>query len=170
MSLPPTLRKATPADSPKIWDILSAAIQLRKEQGSAQWQDGYPNPETVNNDIALEQGYVFESGDRIIGYVAIILNNEPAYDEIEGKWQSDGDYYVIHRLAMDRNAGGKGLATQLLKAVEALALKNKIFSIRADTNFDNAAMLKIFKNLDYVYCGEVYFRGSARQAFEKLLK
>lgn len=170
MSLTPALRKANPDDVPIIWDILSGAIQLRKEQGSAQWQDGYPNPETVINDIALDQGYVYQFSDKVIGYVAIILNSEPAYDNIEGKWQSDGDYYVIHRLAIDRNAGGKGLATRLLIAVETLALKNKIFSIRADTNYDNAAMLKILNNLDYVYCGEVYFRGSARQAFEKLLK
>lgn len=170
MSLTPTLRKANPDDAPIIWDILSGAIQLRKEQGSAQWQDGYPNLQTVENDIALEQGYVYDSGNELIGYVAIILNVEPAYDDIEGQWQSDGDFYVIHRLAISGNYGGKGLATDLLKEIEAYAVKSKIFSIRADTNYDNAAMLKIFKNLNYVYCGEVYFRGNARKAFEKLLK
>lgn len=170
MSLTPTLRKANQDDAPKIWDILSGAVQLRKEQGSAQWQDGYPNPQTIQNDIALEQGYVYDSGNELIGYVAIILNTEPAYDDIEGQWQSDGDFYVIHRLAISGNYGGKGLATDLLKEIEAYAVKSKIFSIRADTNYDNAAMLKIFKNLNYVYCGEVYFRGNARKAFEKLLK
>ncbi|MBP0613084.1 GNAT family N-acetyltransferase [Chryseobacterium sp. cx-311] len=170
MSLTPTLRKANQDDAPKIWDILSGAVQLRKEQGSAQWQDGYPNPQTIQNDIALEQGYVYDSGNELIGYVAIILNTEPDYDDIEGQWQSDGDFYVIHRLAISGNYGGKGLATDLLKEIEAYAVKSKIFSIRADTNYDNAAMLKIFKNLNYVYCGEVNFRGSARKAFEKLLK
>ncbi len=170
MSLTPTLRKANPDDAPIIWDILSAAIQLRKEQGSAQWQDGYPNLQTVENDIAQEQGYVYDSGDELLGYVAIILNTEPAYDEIEGQWHGDGDFYVVHRLAVARETAGTGVATSILKEVEHLALKNKIFSIRADTNYDNAAMLKILNNLNYVYCGEVYFRGSARKAFEKLLR
>lgn len=30
-------------------------------------------------------------------------------------------------------------------------------------------MLKIIEKLGYKYCGEVYFRGVARKAFEKLL-
>ena len=170
MSLTPTLRKANQDDAPKIWDILSGAVQLRKEQGSAQWQDGYPNPQTIQNDIALEQGYVYDSGNELIGYVAIILNTEPAYDEIEGQWHGDGDFYVVHRLAVARETAGTGVATSILKEIEAYAVKSKIFSIRADTNYDNAAMLKIFNNLNYVYCGEVNIRGSARKAFEKLLR
>jgi hypothetical protein len=38
-----------------------------------------------------------------------------------------------------------------------------------DTNFDNLPMLNIFEKLGYTYCGEVYFRGSARRAYEKVL-
>jgi hypothetical protein len=30
-------------------------------------------------------------------------------------------------------------------------------------------MLRVLEKLGYVYCGEVYFRGSARKAFEKKL-
>jgi hypothetical protein len=30
-------------------------------------------------------------------------------------------------------------------------------------------MLKLFEKLGYQYCGEVYFRGSARKAFEKVI-
>ncbi len=38
-----------------------------------------------------------------------------------------------------------------------------------DTNFDNTPMLRILEKLGYTYCGEVYFRGSARRAYEKVL-
>ena len=41
---------------------------------------------------------------------------------------------------------------------------------KLDTNFDNAPMLKILDKLGYTYCGEVFFRGSARKAFEKILQ
>jgi hypothetical protein len=37
-------RKATPPEIPQIWDILQQAIIRRKNDGSNQWQDGYPNP------------------------------------------------------------------------------------------------------------------------------
>jgi hypothetical protein len=57
----------------------------------------------------------------------------------------------------------------MLKNIEDFALSNNIFSVKADTNFDNIAMMKIFENLGYTYCGEVYFRGSPRKAYEKVL-
>ena len=36
------LRKATPADQAVIWEIVQHAILRRKNDGSSQWQDGYP--------------------------------------------------------------------------------------------------------------------------------
>ncbi|HAI81103.1 MAG TPA: GNAT family N-acetyltransferase, partial [Chryseobacterium sp.] len=35
-------RKATPEDAGQIWQILQQAIRRRKNDGSRQWQDGYP--------------------------------------------------------------------------------------------------------------------------------
>jgi hypothetical protein len=66
-------------------------------------------------------------------------------------------------------AKGKGIATKLFEKIEGLSIENNIYSIKVDTNFDNVPMLKILDKLKYTYCGEVYLRGSARKAFEKLL-
>ncbi|RYD75593.1 MAG: GNAT family N-acetyltransferase, partial [Sphingobacteriales bacterium] len=35
-------RPAQIEDQDTIWEILQGAIQRRKEDGSEQWQDGYP--------------------------------------------------------------------------------------------------------------------------------
>ena len=51
-------RKATPDDLSKIWIILQQAIVRRKYDGSQQWQDGYPNENVVEQDIAKGIGYV----------------------------------------------------------------------------------------------------------------
>ena len=48
-------RKADATDISEIWAILQQAIIRRKNDGSNQWQDGYPNPDVVKNDI--EKGY-----------------------------------------------------------------------------------------------------------------
>jgi RimJ/RimL family protein N-acetyltransferase len=56
-----------------------------------------------------------------------------------------------------------------MREVERIVLDNDIISIKADTNHDNGGMLRVFEKLGYIYCGKVYFRGSARQAFEKVL-
>ncbi len=163
-------RKATSEDSDKIWQILQQAILRRKNDGSKQWQDGYPNPETVQTDIEKGIGYVLTENNEVVAYSAIIFNDEPAYDAIEGKWLSNGEFIVVHRVAVSDEVAGKGFATEIFRRIEDFSIQNNIFSIKVDTNFDNLAMLHILKKLGYIYCGEVYFRGSARKAFEKILK
>ncbi|PRY04285.1 L-amino acid N-acyltransferase YncA [Pontibacter ummariensis] len=162
-------RKATTAELNQIWKILQGAIERRKADGSNQWQDGYPNPEVIRNDIEKGVGFVLTEGETVVGYTAVLINDEPEYARIEGKWLTDGDFVVFHRVAISEAHLGKGLARKILDSIEAYALSNNIYSIKADTNFDNAAMLKTFEKAGYVYCGEVYFKGSPRKAFEKVL-
>ena len=72
------LRKATPADQAVIWEIVQQAILRRKNDGSSQWQDGYPNPDTIREDIENGFGYIFEIDGETTAYSALIFNNEPA--------------------------------------------------------------------------------------------
>lgn len=162
-------RKATTSEIPQIWIILQHAIARRKKDGSNQWQDGYPNPEVIKNDIDKNAGFVLTEGDTIIGYSALLINDEPAYEKIEGKWLTNGDFIVFHRVAISETHLGKGLAKKLLGFIEEFAISNNISSLKADTNFDNFAMMAIFEKMGYSYCGEVHFRGSARKAYEKVI-
>lgn len=164
-----SLRKANLSEIPQIWEILQDAIEQRRLDGSTQWQDGYPNELSIKSDIENDYGYVFTENESILAYAAIIFDKEPAYENIEGKWLTDGDYTVVHRVAVSKLAKGKGIATKLFQSIEGLSVENNIYSIKVDTNFDNTPMLKILDRLKYTYCGEVYFRGSARKAFEKRL-
>lgn len=163
------LRKANLSEVPQIWEIIQDAIEQRRLEGSKQWQDGYPNELSIENDINNGYGFVLTENESILCYAAIIFGIEPAYEEIEGKWLTNGDYAVVHRVAVSKLAKGKGIATKLFQNIEGLCLKHNIHSIKVDTNFDNVPMLKILDKLDYTYCGEVYFRGAARKAFEKKL-
>lgn len=163
------LRKATLSEVPAIWEILQQAIARRKQDGSDQWQDGYPNEQSIHNDLANGSAYVLTDQDQIIAYAAIIFDIEPAYTDIQGTWLTNDPYVVIHRVATSDEVIGKGIATHLFKLIEDIALESNIYSIKVDTNFDNIPMLKILAKLDYVYCGEVFFRGAARKAFEKVL-
>ena len=163
-------RKALLSEKTTIWNIIQHAIDRRKEDGSQQWQDGYPNLEVIENDIENDEGFVLTDGNTIIGYCAVIINNEPEYKKIIGKWMTTEDFVVVHRIAITKSYLGRSLSQIMLKYIESFALNNSIFSVKVDTNFDNFAMLKIFEKMDYTYCGEVYFRGSPRKAFEKVIK
>jgi GNAT superfamily N-acetyltransferase len=162
-------RKATLSEINPIWDILQQAIIRRKIDGSNQWQDGYPNLEVVKKDIEKEAGYVLTEDEKIIGYIAVLINDEPAYEKIEGEWLTNNDFVLFHRVAISEDYLGRGLAKMMINHIEDFAVENNIKSIKADTNFDNDAMLNIFEKIGYKYCGQVYLRGNPRRAFEKVL-
>lgn len=164
-----TFRRAVLIEVPRIWEILQQAIARRKADGSNQWQDGYPNPEVIKIDIEKGVGFVLLENDEIVGYTAVLINDEPEYSKIEGKWLTEGNFVVFHRVAVADSHLGKGLAKEIFRQIENYAKENGIPSVKADTNFDNPAMLNIFEKMGYVYCGEVYFRGSPRRAYEKVV-
>lgn len=163
-------KKAKEADIESIWKILQEGILRRKNDGSNQWQDGYPNIITVEDDIKKGFGYIWKENEILVGYAAVIFEIEPAYSNIVGNWLSDNPYVVIHRVVVSEDFIGRGVSKIIFEDIEKIVISNKIFSIKVDTNFDNLAMLKILEKFNYTYCGEVHFRGSPRKGFEKLLK
>ncbi|MDQ0594267.1 GNAT superfamily N-acetyltransferase [Chryseobacterium ginsenosidimutans] len=163
------LRKAEIKDRDIIWNIIQQAIERRRQDGSTQWQDGYPNLGTVESDITKGFGYVLTVDDEIAVYTALILNDEPAYSTIEGAWLSDGEFVVVHRVAVDEKFAGQGLAKKLFDHIEDFTREQGIQSVKVDTNYDNIAMLKILENKGYSYCGEVFLAGGMRKAFEKII-
>lgn len=162
-------RLAKDADSKVIWNLLKMAILRRKKDGSNQWQDGYPNSEVIINDIQKKYGYVLTLNDEIVGYCALLVNDEPDYLHIEGEWLTHDDFIVFHRLAISEKFLNKGLAKKMVSHIEQFAISKNIHSVKADTNHDNTQMLKLFKSLNYSFCGKVYIRKSPRKAFEKVL-
>ncbi|MBP1616888.1 MAG: Acetyltransferase family [Bacteroidetes bacterium] len=170
MTTPYEFRKANQMDVESIWRILQQAIERRRLDGSEQWQDGYPNPEVVEKDISKDHGYLLLDGDKVVAYAAIMVNNEPAYDTIIGKWLTTGsDFLVLHRVAVENNYLGQGIAKLIFNKAEKMACHKGIHSIRVDTNFDNQPMLHLMNKLGYTYCGEVFLRSGSRKAFEKVL-
>ncbi len=162
-------RKAEKNDINFIWDIIKQSIERRRKDGSDQWQNGYPNLQTIENDVDNNFGYVLIVNNEIAVYGAIIFNNEPSYENIVGAWLTEGDFAVVHRIAISEKFAGKGLAKKMFDCIEGFVKSQNIHSVRVDTNFDNLAMLSILKGRNYIYCGEVYQSGGVRKAFEKLV-
>lgn len=162
-------RAATTADIPTIWKILQQAIEQRRQDGSEQWQHGYPNEQTVRDDVDAGYAYVLIDEQVIIAYAALIVGIEPAYDVIEGRWLTDGPYAAVHRVARSTEVQTKGIATEVLACIERICREKGVPSIRLDTNYDNRPMLRLLEKLRYTYCGEIQFQGASRMAYEKVL-
>lgn len=188
------LRQAAPADMERILEIIRQAQAQMRAAGSAQWQDGYPAAEDIARDIRCGYGYVLcmpqahapagENGPDqtrgaefadapagvVAAYCAAVFDGEPAYERIEGAWLTTGSYVVVHRLAVADGMKGRGVATEFMRRIEALARQRGMGSFRVDTNFDNRYMLRMLPRLGFAFCGKIYYRSGERLAFEKLLE
>ncbi|MGN5953684.1 GNAT family N-acetyltransferase [Sphingobacterium lactis] len=164
-------RPAVMSEAEAIWGIIQQAIQKRKEEGSDQWQNGYPNLKVIQEDIEAGYAYVHvDENNHVYGYLALIFDVEPAYEDIDGKWLTDWPYAVVHRIAVNQEPYVKGQASSMMEKIEPICLENGYQTIKVDTNFDNVGMLRVFEKLGYTYCGEVNLRGGMRKAYEKVLK
>ncbi len=164
-------RKSVETDINDIMNIIKQAQAYFKEQGINQWQDNYPNVETIRNDIISKNSYVLIKDNNIVATVAVSFDKEKTYDSIyDGEWISNNEYAVIHRMAVDNNYKGLGLSSQIIKNIEQLCLNKGINSIKVDTHEENLSMQKLLIKNKFQYCGIIYLEDkSKRIAFEKIL-
>lgn len=164
-------RKAVETDIKNIMNIIEQAQSYFKEQGINQWQDNYPNFETIKNDVNNGESYILLKENNIVATAAVSFDGEKTYDTIyDGEWLSSSEFAVIHRVAVDNGYKGLGLASEIIKNVEKLCLNNGIYSIKIDTHEENMSMQNLLKKNGFKYCGIIYLEDkSKRIAFEKIL-
>ena len=167
------VRKSRKEDIPEIQKIIKKAQNYFKSQNIDQWQMGYPNEEVINEDIENQISYVMTKDEEIIATSVITFEKESCYKNIvEGKWITNDDYTVIHRIAIDDKYKGKGLSKEIIKYAKKLCLEKNIHSIKIDTHEENLSMQNFLKKNGFKYCGVVYLEGgledgAKRIAFEK---
>ncbi|GKX66236.1 GNAT family N-acetyltransferase [Inconstantimicrobium mannanitabidum] len=164
-------RKTDIMDINQVMNIIKQAQTYFKNQGIDQWQNNYPNTETIRKDIENNYSYVLIKEHNIVATAAISFDGEKTYNNIyDGQWITNEDYAVIHRIAVDSNYKGSGLSSEIIKNVEMLCLNRGIHSIKVDTHEENLSMQKMLKKNEFEYCGIIYLEdGSKRIAFEKKL-
>ncbi|RAK09324.1 acetyltransferase (GNAT) family protein [Halanaerobium saccharolyticum] len=164
-------RKAETRDIPEIIKIITAAQNYLSKQGIDQWQNNYPNQETIKEDIKQGNSYLIQQGNKIVATAAIIFAKDPTYDYIEnGDWITEGKYGVIHRAAVAAEYKGQAIMAEIFKKTYKLARRENAESIRIDTHPDNFAMHRAIEKESFKYCGIIYTSdGSKRLAYEKVI-
>lgn len=167
-------RNTTDKDRAQVIALWQQAQAYFKESGIDQWQDGYPNGETLKADMAGGESYVLVDGEteEVLATCYISFAGEPDYDVIyQGSWQEPEPYGVVHRVAVTSERKGQGLAGQLIAHAAAMCRERGIGSMRMDTHEDNRSMQRMLSKNGFVYRGLIYLGrdGAKRVAFEKTL-
>lgn len=167
------IKKANINDIKNILVIIDECEQFMLSYGSNQWSGtSKPNKDNINNDILNGSAYILiNDEENIIAYMSLFFGKEACYDTIkQGRWESNFDYAVIHRLAICNDFRGQGMSKLLFDFAEKECIKKNIRSIRIDTHAINAPMKTILKNRKYKKCGVVSIsENEQRDAYEKII-
>lgn len=164
-----TLELARWEDFQVCMDILNSGRAFQRQQGFVQWPDGYPDEESIRNDIRQSNGYVFKVDGVIAAYLYLGFDGDPAYPAIQGAWHHDGPYAVIHRIAIASPFRGMGLADAIFRLAGEYCLRKGYQILRIDTDAQNKRMQHVLEKAGFSYCGTVIQGNGERMAFDKHL-
>ena len=162
-------RTATIDDLDALVALYGAATQDMLRQGIDQWDEYYPDREILSEDV--------ESGDMTLGLLdgepacAWVVNREYEPEYVSGAWEhTGGDFCVLHRLCVNPELQGRGLARQAMARMEKNALDKGFDSVRLDVFSQNLHAQRLYERLGYKRTGEVRFRKGIFYLMEKGLE
>ncbi|EKU47498.1 GNAT family N-acetyltransferase [Staphylococcus massiliensis] len=145
------MRIATEKDIKAIMHITDQAKSLMNDDDHSQWDERYPTRDDFMQDIQLENMYVYEMDERVVGYIVIDQNQANWYDRFEWPVNRDGAY-VIHRLAVDTSQ--KGIAQKLISFAIEFALSHNSTVLLTDTLSLNQRAQRLFNKFGFIKVGE----------------
>jgi GNAT superfamily N-acetyltransferase len=148
------IRLARTTDLPQLMELVRRAVPLMRAAGNLQWDDAYPNEDIFARDIDLDELWLAESanGD-IIGVAAITTDQSPEYAGVG--WNIHELAIVIHRLAVDPEHRGLGIAAALMEHAEQVARGREIPRLLVDTSAENETAQRLILRCGYKYAGEI---------------
>lgn len=159
-------------DLSRVMDLINQGKEYFKSHNISQWQNGYPDINTILNDILAGNSYVLSKHSYVYGTMYFNIGIEPNYMRIyKGNWRTIARQYgYIHRLAIDNNHKAHGCAKMLLDYCVSLCKQSDIASIRLDIQKNNTPMKQFVLKNGFVYCGIIHLpNGQEREAYEKLI-
>ncbi len=133
---------------------LCAADLISK--GISQWDENYPDLNTIQTDIHRGELFKYVLDDSIVGIVVLNESQDPEYNELNWITPVHSRNLVVHRLAVHPKHQGKGIARKLMDFAEKKAKHDGYDSIRLDTFSQNKRNQKFYDNRSYQRTGEVY--------------
>lgn len=166
------IHETTKEEKEAVLAIYEEAKAYFKAKGIDQWQNGYPDIDSLESDCEKGISYTASEQGKVIATFAVAVEKEKAYDAIfGGSWLSTAEEYgVIHRIAVTAEEKGKGVAAGLFFWAESYCMARGAAWLRIDTHRENYSMQRLLEKQGYQKCGTIYLQdGAERIAYEKSL-
>jgi GNAT superfamily N-acetyltransferase len=161
------LVQAQSSELDTVIDILEEAASWLASRGIEQWLPGA--------FLGPRYGSIAEQVNRGEVYLAI-LDGKPV-GTLTLQWQDKkfwgdvpDDAAYVHRIAIRRACGGKGLGRQLLQSAESTAAKVGKTFLRLDCMAENAALCEYYERANFLCRGEIEGNGWRGRLYEKRIR
>ena len=152
------IRQGCIDDLPEILSIVKRTLILMEQEGNDQWSEKYPNEDIFRKDIENNSLFVAIMDDKVIASITIDQIGGKSYDNIAWSY-SDKEFMIIHRLVVDPEIRGGGIASKLLAFAEIHCIENDIFYLKTDTYSLNDKAQNLFIKNGYNKVGSTIFEG-----------
>lgn len=153
----------------QVMQMVRAVTLQMNSQGIYQWDEVYPDEGTIVDDLEKGFAYGYFEGTKLCAYLAVNECCDSEYNTVD--WEvREGQFLVLHRLLVNPEQQGKGVAKKLLDFVENYALQAGYAAIRLDAFATNPIALKLYEDRKYRKRGEILFRKGVFYCYEKCLK
>lgn len=125
-------RLAQTSDLPGLTELLADAQRQMQQAGITQWNPRYPNPETLQADI--DQQLLWLYGRQQHAAITLTLADNTLQ---------------LHRLMVHSECRGRGLATQILQDLIAVAASRDLTGLQITTNHTNRPMMHLLEKADF---------------------
>jgi GNAT superfamily N-acetyltransferase len=164
------IRKALMDDMDSILRIVRDVIIEMQVVDNDQWTEAYPVYEDFYRDITAEELFVDTDNEGFIKSFVCLNTTQPS-EYAAVSWVLDQKALIIHRMAVNPQFRGQGLAHKLLIYAEKRASDLALNYIRSDTCSCNPGMNSLFIKLKYKPAGQICFSDSVNTfiCYEKSL-
>ena len=150
------IRRAKISEIPDILTITQACAKKMQEKGIFQWNEHYPSKEAFIQDIERNELFVIEEKDTVQGTIVISTLMDEEYKPIQ--WLTpNGNSTYIHRLSVDPELQGKGLAQEMMDFAENFSREKGFVSVRLDTFSQNKRNQRFYEQRGYQKLGDIFF-------------
>ena len=112
----------------------------------------YPSESWVKQMTETGEQYICVDGKKIVG--AFVLNADPQGNYRKGNWSldlPDGDYMVLHALAIDPELQGRGLGAEVVRFCTEKAKAEGYKALRLDIVPGNIPAKKLYEKTGFRY-------------------
>ncbi|WP_421378948.1 GNAT family N-acetyltransferase [Bacillus salacetis] len=166
-----SIRKGNKEDVEDIMKMVRKTVEIMKSENIDQWTDEYPLADDFSRDADYGSLYVaVDEDDNVAGSITIDQREPDEYGT--SQWRKEGPAYLFHRLVVDPEVRGKGIASLLISHTEETAKEHNVYYIRTDTYSLNKKAQALFKKNGFIQTGEIQFMGKENPfyTFDKILE